>query len=173
MSHIEKILVPMDGSPSSIAALEEAVVLAEELAATIDVLHVYAPDRFELGSSTAATDASVAEAEREMESAIGEARALVGDRLSRRTESGEPVRKILEIAAADARRPHRDRHPRPRGAPPRARRKRGGRRRPQRGMPGAHGATRGRRGGVLLGADSRQEGHRRADALDPTLKPSR
>lgn len=101
MSHIEKILVPMDGSPSSIAALEEALVLAEELAAAVDVLHVYAPDRFELGSSTAATDASVAEAEREMESAIGEARALLGDRLSRRTESGEPVRKIVEIAAAD------------------------------------------------------------------------
>ena len=36
-----------------------------------------------------------------MEDAIGEARALIGDRLSRRTESGEPVRKILEVAAAE------------------------------------------------------------------------
>ena len=40
MGHIQKILVPMDGSPSSIAALEEALTLAEDLGAAIDVLHV-------------------------------------------------------------------------------------------------------------------------------------
>jgi nucleotide-binding universal stress UspA family protein len=101
MSHFQKILVPMDGSPSSIAALEQALVLAEDLAADIEVLHVYAPDRFELGSSTATTDDASAEAEREMENAIGEARAILGDRLDRRTESGEPVRKIIELAAAE------------------------------------------------------------------------
>lgn len=101
MSHFQKILVPMDGSPSSIAALEEALVLAEDLAADIEVLQVFAPDRFELGSSTAATDAARTEEEREVENAIGEARAILGDRLNRRTETGEPIRKILEVAQAE------------------------------------------------------------------------
>ncbi|MGZ3478269.1 MAG: universal stress protein, partial [Polyangiales bacterium] len=45
MSHIQKILVPMDGSPSAIAALWEAVELAEDLGAGIEVLHVDAPDQ--------------------------------------------------------------------------------------------------------------------------------
>jgi nucleotide-binding universal stress UspA family protein len=102
MSHFQKILVPMDGSPASIAALEEALVLAEDLAAEIEVLHVYAPDRFELASSTGASEAARTEDEREMEDAIGGAKALIGDRLNRRTESGEPVRTIIEVAAEDA-----------------------------------------------------------------------
>jgi len=101
MSHFQKILVPMDGSPSSIAALEEALALAEDQATEIFVLQVNAPDQFELGSSTASTDAARAEAERDLEDAITEARTRLGDRLERRTESGEPVRKILETAAAE------------------------------------------------------------------------
>jgi nucleotide-binding universal stress UspA family protein len=90
MSHFQKILVPMDGSPSSIAALEEALVLATDLDSAIDVLEVRAPERLELGSP---------DEERAMEHAIGEARALIGDRLERRTETGEPVRVIIEVAA--------------------------------------------------------------------------
>lgn len=100
MSHFQKILVPMDGSPSSIAALEEALAIAEDLA-EVFVLQVNAPDQFEHGSSTAATAAARAEAERDLEDAITEARMLLGDRLERRTEAGEPVRKILEAAAAE------------------------------------------------------------------------
>lgn len=99
MSHFQKILVPMDGSPSSIAALEEALVLAEDLDAAIDVLNVRAPDR-PLGSAASTTDAARVEEERAMEDALGEARAIIGDRLERRTETGEPVRAIIEFAAA-------------------------------------------------------------------------
>jgi nucleotide-binding universal stress UspA family protein len=58
MGHIHKILVPMDGSPPSMAALWEAVALAEDLQAAIDVLHVRAPNRFEVGSATATAQGS-------------------------------------------------------------------------------------------------------------------
>lgn len=101
MGHIQKILVPMDGSAPSIAALSQAVALAEDLGARIDVLHVNAPDRFELGSSTAVAAGADAKGDREMEVAITEAKNRLGDRFGRRTESGEPVRKILEIASAE------------------------------------------------------------------------
>jgi len=102
MTHVRKILVPMDGSVPSIAALSPAVALAEDLGARIDVLHVDAPDRFELGSSTAVAKGADAKGDREMEVAITEAKSRLGDRLGRRTESGEPVRKILELASAES-----------------------------------------------------------------------
>jgi nucleotide-binding universal stress UspA family protein len=84
MSHFQNILVPVDGSPSSIAALEQALALADEATARIHVLHVNTP-----------------EATREMEDAMAEAERRLGGRLVRRTEAGEPVRKILETAAAE------------------------------------------------------------------------
>jgi len=84
MSHIQKILVPMDGSPASVAALEQAVTLAQDLGATLDVLHVNEP-----GES------------REMEDALGIAKSRLLERLTRRTESGDPVKTILDIAATE------------------------------------------------------------------------
>ena len=100
MGHIQKILVPMDGSPSSITALAEALTLAEDLGAAIEVLHVKTPEQFERGSPGAAA-ASAQSQEREMEEAITEAQSHLGDRLSRRTDAGEPIRTIIEIAAAE------------------------------------------------------------------------
>ncbi len=85
MGHIHKILVPMDGSPSAIAALTQALTLAEDVGAGVDVLHV--------GASGAG--------ERDMESAIAEAKKWLGDRLVRHDEDGDPVRKILETASAE------------------------------------------------------------------------
>jgi nucleotide-binding universal stress UspA family protein len=38
MRHIRKILVPVDGSPPSIAAFSAAVALADDLGASLDVL---------------------------------------------------------------------------------------------------------------------------------------
>lgn len=93
MGHIHKILVPMDGSPSSIAALTQALTLAEDVGASIDVLHVNAP--------APAVASAEHQAERDMESAIAEAKKWLGERLSRHTDDGEPIRKILETAAAE------------------------------------------------------------------------
>ena len=100
MGHIQKILVPMDGSPPSIAALWEAVALAEELQAAIDVLHVDGPNRFEVGSATATARSVEEQANREMDEAVGAAQARLGGRLSRRTDAGDPIRKILDVASS-------------------------------------------------------------------------
>jgi nucleotide-binding universal stress UspA family protein len=64
--------------------------------------HVNAPDRFALGSSTAVAKGADAKGDRQMEVAITEAQSRLGDRLGRRTESGEPVRRILELASAES-----------------------------------------------------------------------
>jgi len=100
MGHIHRILVPMDGSPPSVAALWEAVALADELQASIDVLHVKAPDRFEIGSATATARGAAEQADRTMDEAFEVAKLRLGERLSRRTDSGDPVRKILDIASS-------------------------------------------------------------------------
>jgi nucleotide-binding universal stress UspA family protein len=101
MRHIQNILVPMDGSPSAIAALWEAVGLAEDLGAGIEVLHVKGNDEFAIGSTTSERDVERAQSDRDMEEAIDQAKNLLGPRLSRRTDAGEPVRKILDVATAD------------------------------------------------------------------------
>lgn len=96
MSHIQKILVPLDGSPSSIEALSRAVALAEDMSATVEVLHVDTP-----GEALAPAKTAQAEAERAMEEAIAAAESRLGDKLGRRIESGDPVRKIIEVAASE------------------------------------------------------------------------
>lgn len=92
------ILVPLDGSPPSIAALGRALALAQDSGGRIDVLHVEAPNRFEVGSSVPATQAAEQDAGRRMNDAIEAATSLLGDRLSCRTVSGDPLRKIVEVA---------------------------------------------------------------------------
>lgn len=89
MSHIQLILVPMDGSPASLAALSEAVSLADELGAAVEVLHVITTD---------AADSAAAADDRAMETAIAAAKSLLAERLTRRTTGGDPIRKILETA---------------------------------------------------------------------------
>ena len=99
MTHLKKILVPIDGSPASIEALWRAVTLAEDLGGSIDVLHVDAPDQFEVGSATAMAPSARQQAEHEMDEAIQGARSKLGERLRSRRVSGDPIRKILEAAA--------------------------------------------------------------------------
>jgi nucleotide-binding universal stress UspA family protein len=101
MAHIRKMLVPMDGSTPSMAALSEAVALAEDLDASVEVLHVSAPDEFAVGSETEVAPGARAQDDREMEEAIAHANERLGDRLTRRTVAGEPIHQILEVAAAD------------------------------------------------------------------------
>jgi nucleotide-binding universal stress UspA family protein len=77
MSHVRKILVPVDGSPSSIAGLSRAVVWAGDLGASIEVLHVVAPDAFQVGSATQLTDGARAEAERATETGLADAERIL------------------------------------------------------------------------------------------------
>ncbi|MCL2449451.1 MAG: universal stress protein [Polyangiaceae bacterium] len=98
MGHIQKILVPVDGSPCSKAALFEAVALAEDVGATVDVLHVTPPDTFEVGSTTPSTSDARRTDGDAIDQAVSEAESRLGSRLTRRNEAGEPARKILELA---------------------------------------------------------------------------
>ena len=100
MAAIRNILVPVDGSPPSIAALEHAVALAEDCpAAKIDVLHVDAPDEFEVGSMSPVAPSAREQAARDIDSAVERCRARLGERLSRTNVAGDPIRRIVEVAA--------------------------------------------------------------------------
>jgi nucleotide-binding universal stress UspA family protein len=98
MGHIKNILAAVNGSPSSLTALAEAVSLAEDLGAHVDVLHVVTPAEPKGGPASTAEQAALDRATRDMESAIEAAQARLGDHLERRESSGEPLRKILETA---------------------------------------------------------------------------
>jgi len=84
----------MDGSQASIAALWEAVALAEDLGASVLVLHVNATE-------PRAAGAAAAEEELDMGAAIVDAESRLGLRLSRKTLTGDPERKIIETAEAE------------------------------------------------------------------------
>jgi len=99
MAAIRNILVPVDGSPPSIAAFEHAVALAADCpSARIEVLHVDAPDEFEVGSMSPATPSAREQAVRDIDAAFEGAQARLGERLSRKDVSGDPIRRIVEVA---------------------------------------------------------------------------
>lgn len=92
MPTLQTILVPIDGSPPSLAALQHAVVLARDYGATVTALHVSAP----VDGLTPLPDE---EALREMDAAIEDARIELGDdRLSNRILVGDPSTEIVEAA---------------------------------------------------------------------------
>ena len=91
MPTIQRILVPVDGSAPSLAALEHAVVLAEDYDASIEVLHVVPPDDI-----LSAVDRN--EAERAIEAALEHVERGLLHHVTRRTISGDPQREILEAA---------------------------------------------------------------------------
>jgi nucleotide-binding universal stress UspA family protein len=100
MASIRSILVPVDGSAPSTAALEHAIALAEECPTTrVDVLHVESPDEFEFGSMTPMAPGAREQATMEMDAAVVRAKERLGDRASRRTVTGDPLRRILEVAS--------------------------------------------------------------------------
>jgi nucleotide-binding universal stress UspA family protein len=92
MPTLQSILVPMDGSPPSIAALFHAVVLAKDYGASLDVLHVIPV----LDPLT--TDAR-ADVERAMAAAVTHAQDSLGRKISRTTVVGDPLREIVEAAS--------------------------------------------------------------------------
>lgn len=98
MSPFQSILVPVDGSPPSLAALEHAIVLAEDGDARVDALHVAVGEEFSVGASTPMTTGERLETDDALEAAIERARVRLDGRFSRRTVSGEPLRTIIETA---------------------------------------------------------------------------
>ena len=100
MAAIRNILVPVDGSPPSIAALEHALALAEDCTeARITVLHVDAPDEFEVGSMSPVAPSAREAALHEIDVAAEQAQVRLGDRVSRQDVPGDPIRRIVEIAS--------------------------------------------------------------------------
>ncbi len=100
MAGIRNILVPVDGSPPAIAALEHAVALAQDCASTtIDVLHVDAPDEFEVGSMSPLAPSAREDVKKAMDAAVQQASEMLGDRIARKYVSGDPIRRILEVAS--------------------------------------------------------------------------
>ena len=92
MAALRSILVPADGSPPSLSALAHAVALAEESDARIDVVHVEV--------STLLSPENRDEDEAALDAAIEQARAELGERVSHRTLSGDPLRTIIEVASS-------------------------------------------------------------------------
>ena len=101
MGHIRKILVPVDGSPPSVAALSQAIALADDLAATVEVLYVDAPNRFAVGSSTGSAASAQQESVKALSAAVASAKTKLRGRLKQREERGDPTRRILETAKND------------------------------------------------------------------------
>src|SRR5437899_1314802 len=87
MTCICSILVPLDCSATSLAALEHALALAEDNDATIDILHVV-PEHDSLTAS--AHDARALA----IDAAVARARGVLGDRVVARTAVGDPVSEI-------------------------------------------------------------------------------
>jgi nucleotide-binding universal stress UspA family protein len=91
MKTLQAILVPVDGSLASIAALDHAVALANDYDARLDVLHVIPP-------TDPLSPAVRVEVERAVDAAIACAQSLLGARVTRQIAIGDPVREIVERA---------------------------------------------------------------------------
>jgi nucleotide-binding universal stress UspA family protein len=90
MPTLQTILVPIDGSPPSVAALEHAVVLAQDYGAAVTALHVAVPE----DTLTPVPDEQAA---RQMDAAIDDARTALGDdRLTFSICVGDPISEIVE-----------------------------------------------------------------------------
>lgn len=95
MQTLRSLLVPIDGSPPSLAALDHAVTLAQDYDARIDVLHVAPPGDLMGASARDEVDSA-------METAIEHVRDLLGDRVTVTRVVGDPAREIVERAAEGA-----------------------------------------------------------------------
>ncbi len=106
MPAVTRVLVPIDFSPSSRAALEYATFLAGRLGAELDVLHVWEPPGY-VGPDTLALlpipagqpgwDQTRTDVTREVEHFLAKT-ASKPKQLSVRVEAGEPSDTILQIA---------------------------------------------------------------------------
>jgi nucleotide-binding universal stress UspA family protein len=104
---VKRVLVPVDFSPSSRAALEYAAFLAEAFVATVVVLHVWEPPGY-VGPDTLALlpvaagqpgwEQTRGEVMREVDAFLGKPSARP-KKLEVRVEAGEPSDAILSAAA--------------------------------------------------------------------------
>jgi len=94
MNTLRTILVPIDGSAASLAALDHAVTLASDYDAQVEVLHIV-PDEDPLSPQARAevTDA--------MQAAVDLATEVLGDRLAYTIIVGDPLREIIDAASDD------------------------------------------------------------------------
>jgi len=106
MREIRRILVPVDFSECSRAALEDAAVLAERFGASIDVLHVwntphYVGPEFLIREPGEAghplEEAAISQAETEMDEFLSGVPQR--ERFRVRLESGKPHETIVKLAA--------------------------------------------------------------------------
>jgi nucleotide-binding universal stress UspA family protein len=91
MNTLQAILVPVDGSSASLAALDHAVVLAQDYDARLEVLHV-------IPTADSLSQDVRLEVERAMDSAILRAKDVLGDRVTRSVKVGDPLLEIVEQA---------------------------------------------------------------------------
>lgn len=108
MADVRKILVPVDFSPCSEAALAQAVELSERyFGAAVDVLHVWELPRTLVGDNltivSGGTHRSLEEHARiqvmkEMEEFLAGVESRKSVQIRRLHEPGDPVRTILEVA---------------------------------------------------------------------------
>lgn len=106
MPAVSRILVPIDFSPSSRAALEYALFLAAPFRAEVEALHVWEPPGYvgpdalallPVGTGQPGWDQTRADVQREVEQLLGRA----SDRpraVAVRVEAGEPSDTILRLA---------------------------------------------------------------------------
>ena len=106
MYEIDRILVPVDFSPCSRAALERAVALADRFGASIDVLHVWEPPHYvgpeflirepgETGHPL--REYALLQAKKEMDEFVSS--FAERSRFHLRFESGKPHDTIVKLAA--------------------------------------------------------------------------
>jgi nucleotide-binding universal stress UspA family protein len=107
MFDLRRILVPVDFSECSMAALEYALFLSRRFQASVDLLHVWQPPRpvwtisypYDVGHECLAIFEQT-EAGRQMKEFLARAERET-PRVRGRLESGDPYRTILEVAEGD------------------------------------------------------------------------
>jgi len=106
MSTFNRILVPVDFSACSRAALDQAYSLAEQFGGTIDVLHVWNPPLYigaDVGLSFGESgrtlwDYARAAAAKDMEQFLANFQRRGAVKITFRLEQGSPYERILSIA---------------------------------------------------------------------------
>jgi universal stress protein A len=99
MFKIRKILVPVDFSPCSRAALEHALALSRAVGASVHALHVWKPEEGNGHLVDTAEAALTAEAAR-LRTFLAEVATGFEGELQHRVEIGDPERLIVEDARA-------------------------------------------------------------------------
>ena len=97
---LESILVPVDGSSPSLAALDHAIVLAEDSGAALDILHVSVADDFSYGETTPLSTEAREDIDAALDAAVEFAIERLGPRVERIEIAGDPERVIVETARA-------------------------------------------------------------------------